>query len=74
MYIFKSTLLCHHIVSKEQSTFIYSKVITFLILAKHYKLENEVDIHMTAEKNYERYIEQEVEYRREMGLSLESTT
>ena len=52
--------------------------IVFLVLAKHYKLrvrENEVNIHVIAEEHYERYIEQEVEYRREMGLSmtLEST-
>ena len=53
-------------------------LIVFLVLAKRYKLrvrENEVNIHVIAEEHYERYIEQEVEYRREMGLSmtLEST-
>ena len=48
----------------------------FLILAKRYKFrirENEVNIHLIAEEHYERYLDQEVEYRREMGLSLEST-
>ena len=53
-------------------------LIVFLVLAKRYKLrvrENEVNIHVIAEEHYERYIEQEVEYRREMELSmtLEST-
>ena len=51
-------------------------MIMFLVLAKRYKLrvrENEVNIHLIAEEHYERYIEQEVEYRKEMGLSDEST-
>ena len=51
-------------------------LIIFLILAKHYKFrvrENEVNVHMIAEEHYERYLDEEVEYRREMGLSLEST-
>ena len=48
-------------------------LIVFLVLAKRYKLrvrENEVNIHVIAEEHYERYIEQEVEYRRDMGLSM----
>ena len=48
----------------------------FLILAKCYKFrvrENEVNIHLIAEEHYERYLDQEVQYRREMGLSFEST-
>ena len=51
-------------------------MIMFLVLAKHYKFrvrENEVNIHLIAEEHYERYFEQEVEYRKEMGLSDEST-
>ena len=51
-------------------------LIIFMILAKRYKFrvrENEVNIHLIAEEHYERYLDQEVEYRREMGLSLEST-
>ena len=47
-------------------------MIVFLVLAKCYKFrvrENEVNIHLIAEEHYERYIEQEVEYRKEMGLS-----
>ena len=51
-------------------------LIIFLILAKRYKFrvrENEVNIHLIAEEHYERYLDQEVEYRRGMGLSLEST-
>ena len=34
---------------------------------------NEINVHWTAEEDYERYMNQEVEFRREMGLSLEST-
>ena len=52
-------------------------LIGFVILAKCYKLrvrQNEVNIHWITEEHYERYIEQEVEYRKEMGLSLDSTT
>ena len=51
-------------------------LILFVILAKHYKLrvrKNEINIHVIAEEHYERYIDQEEEFRREMGLSFEST-
>ena len=51
-------------------------LILFLILAKCYKLrvrDNEVNIHLIAEKHYERYMNQEIEYRKKVGLSLEST-
>ena len=51
-------------------------LILFLILAKRYKLrmrDNEVNIHLIAEEHYERYMNQEIEYRKEVGLSLEST-
>ena len=44
-------------------------LVVFVILAKHYKLrvrENEVNIYMIVEEHYERYIEQEVEYRKEI--------
>ena len=50
--------------------------ILFVILAKRYKLrvrENEINIHLIAEEHYERYMDQEEEFRREMGLSFEST-
>ena len=60
-----------------KSLIVFIIFIVFLVLAKYYKLrvrENEVNIHMIAEEHYERYIEQEVEYRREMGLSFQSTT
>ena len=46
-------------------------LIVFIILAKRYKLrvrENEVNIHMIAEEHYERYFQQEVEYKREIEL------
>ena len=45
--------------------------IVFIILAKHYKLrvrENEVNIHLITEEHYERYMEQEEKYKKEMGL------
>ena len=50
--------------------------IIFLILAKRYKFrvrDNEINVHLIAEEHYERYLDQEVQFRREMGLSLEST-
>ena len=59
-----------------KSVIILIILIIFMILAKRYKFrvrENEVNVHMIAEEHYERYLDQEVEYRREMGLSLEST-
>ena len=55
------------------SVIVFIILIVFLVLAKRYKLrvrENEVNINWIAEEHYERYIEQEVEYRREMGLSM----
>ena len=51
-------------------------LILFLVLAKCYKLrvrDNEVNIHLIAEEHYERYMNQEIEYMNEVGLSLEST-
>ena len=59
-----------------KSVIILIILIIFLILAKRYKFrvrENEVNIHLIAEEHYERYLDQEDQYRREMGLSLEST-
>ena len=35
--------------------------------------ENEVNIQWIAEEHHERYIDQEIEYRRELGLSIDST-
>ena len=46
----------------------------FLILARRYKFrvrDNEINVHLIAEEYYERYLNQEIQYRREMGLSLE---
>ena len=59
-----------------KSVIILIILIIFLILAKRYKFrvrEDEVNIHLIAEEHYERYLDQEDQYRREMGLSLEST-
>ena len=59
-----------------KSVIILIILIIFLILAKRYKFrvrENEVNIHLIVEEHYERYFDQEVQYRRQMGLSLEST-
>ena len=53
-----------------KSVIIVIILIVFVILAKRYKLrvrENEVNVHMIAEEHYERYIEQEVEYRKEIA-------
>ena len=49
-------------------------LILFIVLAKRYKLrvrENEVNIHLIADEHYQRYLEQEIEYKRERGLSLD---
>ena len=51
-------------------------LIIFVILAKRYKLrvrKSEINIHLITEEHYENYIDQEEEFRREMGLSFEST-
>ena len=59
-----------------KSVIILIILIIFLILAKCYKFrvrENEVNIHLIAEEHYERYLDQEDQYRSEMELSLEST-
>ena len=59
-----------------KSVIILIILIIFLILAKRYKFrvrENEINIHMIAEAHYERYLDQEVQCRKEMELSLEST-
>ena len=51
-------------------------LIVFIILAKRYKLrvrENEINVHLIAEEHYERYMDQDVEYSKEMGHSLECT-
>ena len=60
----------------SKSVIILIILIIFLILAKRYKFrvrENEINIHMIAESHYEKYLDQEVQYRRDMELSLEST-
>ena len=53
-----------------KSVIILIILIIFLILAKCYKFrvrEKEVNIHLIAEEHYERYLDQEDQYRREMG-------
>ena len=66
--------LCQHLcLYVFKSVIILLILLTFLILAKCYKLrvrENEINIHRIAEEHYERYLDQEVEYRRETGQSL----
>ena len=57
-----------------KSVIILIILIVFLVLAKCYKLcvrENEVNIHLIAEEHYERYMDQEVMYNNELGLSFE---
>ena len=50
--------------------------IIFIFLANRYKLrvrENEINVHIIAEDHIIRYIDQEDEYRQELGLSSDST-
>ena len=57
-----------------KSVIILIILIVFLVLAKWYKLqvrENEVNIYLIAEEDYDRYMDQEEEYNNEMGHSLE---
>ena len=59
-----------------KSAVIVITLILFVIIAKRYKLrvrKNEINIHLIAEEHYERYMDQEEEFRRELGLSFEST-
>ena len=59
-----------------KSVIILIILIMFLILTRRYKFrvrDNEINVHLIAEEHYERYLNQEIQYRREMGLSLEST-
>ena len=57
-----------------KSVIILIILMVFIVLAKRYKLrvrENEVNIHLIADEHYQRYLEQEIEYKRERGLSLD---
>ena len=59
-----------------KSVIILIILVVFLVLSKRYKLrvrENEVNIHLIAEEHYERYMDQEVMYNNELGLSFESS-
>ena len=64
----------HYFIVK--SVIILIILVVFLVLSKRYKLrvrENEVNIHLIAEEHYERYMDQEVIYNNELGLSFESS-
>ena len=70
------TLCQHFYFYILKSVIIFLILITFLILAKCYKLrvrENEINVYTIAEEHYERYFDQEVQHRREMEQSLEPT-
>ena len=72
VHLLTTSLKCVCLVCRNKKKIL----IIFLILAKHYKhrvRENELNIHLIAEEHSERYLDQEDQYRREMGLSLEST-
>ena len=59
-----------------KSVIILIILIVYLALAKHYKLcvrENEINVHLIAEEHYERYMDQEEEYWRQIGLLHECT-
>ena len=56
-----------------KSVIILIILIVFLILAKRYKFrarENEVNIHLITEQHYERYLDQEIQYRKEWDYHL----
>ena len=73
----KEDIVCQNIYYYVlKSAVIVIILILFVILAKRYKLRvraNEINIHLIAEEHYERYMDQEIEFRREIGLSFEST-
>ena len=73
----KEDIVCQNIYYYVmKSAVIVIILLLFVIIAKRYKLrvrENEINIHLIAEEHYERYMDQEEEFRREMGLSFEST-
>ena len=55
-----------------RSVVIFIILLVFIVLAKQYKFrvrENEVNIVQIVDEHYERYMDQEEEYEREMGLS-----
>ena len=55
-----------------KSVVIFIILLVFIVLAKWYKLhvrENEVNIVQIVDEHYERYMDLEDEYEREMGLS-----
>ena len=55
-----------------RSVVIFIILLVFIVLAKRYKLrvrENEVNIVQIVDEHYERYMDQEEQYEREMGLS-----
>ena len=57
-----------------KSVIILIILMVFIVLAKRYNLrvrENEVNIHLIADEHYQRYLEQEIEYKRERGHSLD---
>ena len=73
----KEDIVCQNIYYYViKSAVIVIILILFVILAKRYNLRvrgNEINVHLIAEEHYERYMDQEIEFRREMGLSFEST-
>ena len=73
----KEDIVCQNIYYYVmKSAVIVIILILFVILAKRYKLRvraNEINIHLIAEEHYERYMEQEEVFSREMRLSFEST-
>ena len=73
----KEDIVCQNIYYYVmKSAVIVIILILFVILAKRYKLrvrENEFNMHFITEEHFERYIDQEEEFRRELGLSFEST-
>ena len=57
--------------------FLAGMFVVFLVLVRRYRMRQRevvVNIHQIAEEHYERYMEQEEEYRREMGITSSSSS
>ena len=73
----KEDIVCQNIYYYVlKSAVVLISLILFVILAKRYKLRvraNEINLHLIAEEHYERYMDQEDDFKSEKGLSFEST-
>ena len=75
-YLHSAPLGCGFYYFLTRAFITFSIFIIFAFLAKRYKLrvrDNEINVHIIAEDHIIRYIDQEDEYRQELGLSSDST-